>query len=250
MTADNSIISEVHAEKALNEIFNVWRGAVLHDNCVTHTSTLLKCWNDMVAQKRFIAYTIDGTGDRTYFFQKEWPHDKRCLKPAPHSYFFRMKRYWLMSEWNFRCSHSAILSVGISMDMEMRFICPKNVPLLLILRILTGKAPSIDNQTSIKSAVNPKSHNTIARKIFKLLHSHPHIRVSWIKAHAGYIGNEETDRLAKETAEKENFPEISLGLPKSFIKTFLRQKMLTTWQMAWDDGDTGRLIHNIIPKVT
>ncbi|GBN76905.1 Putative protein in type-1 retrotransposable element R1DM [Araneus ventricosus] len=108
----------------------------------------------------------------------------------------------------------------------------------------------VDNQASINSAANPKSHNSIARKIFKLLHSHPHIRVSWIKAHAGYIGNEEADRLAKEAAETENFPETPLELPKSFIKTFLRQKMLAIWQMAWDDGDTGRLIHNIIPKVS
>ncbi|GBN32670.1 hypothetical protein AVEN_211485-1, partial [Araneus ventricosus] len=108
----------------------------------------------------------------------------------------------------------------------------------------------VDNQASINSAANPKSHNSIARKIFKLLHSHPHIRVSWIKAHAGYIGNEEAHRLAKEAAEMENFPETPLELPKSFIKTFLRQKMLATWQMAWDDGDTGRLIHNIIPKVS
>ncbi|GBN65964.1 hypothetical protein AVEN_167864-1, partial [Araneus ventricosus] len=105
----------------------------------------------------------------------------------------------------------------------------------------------IDNQASIKSAANPKSHNSIARN-FKLLHSHPHIRVSWIKLHAGYIGNEEADRLAKEAAETENFPETPLELPKSFIKTFLRQKMLASWQMAWDDGDTGRLIHNIISK--
>ncbi|GBM19505.1 hypothetical protein AVEN_107980-1 [Araneus ventricosus] len=108
----------------------------------------------------------------------------------------------------------------------------------------------VDNQASINSAENPKSHNSIARKIFKLLHSHPHLRVSWIKAHAGYIGNEEADRLAKEAAETENFPETPLELPKSFIKTFLRQKMLATWQIAWDDGDTGRLIHNIIPKVS
>ncbi|GBM97493.1 hypothetical protein AVEN_97814-1 [Araneus ventricosus] len=63
----------------------------------------------------------------------------------------------------------------------------------------------VDNQESIKSAANRKSHNSITRKNFKLLHSHPHIRVSWIKAHAGYIGNEEADRLAKEAAETENF---------------------------------------------
>ncbi|GBL75329.1 hypothetical protein AVEN_194540-1 [Araneus ventricosus] len=108
----------------------------------------------------------------------------------------------------------------------------------------------VDNQASINSAANPKSHNLIARKIFKLLYSHPHIRVSWIKAHAGYIGNEEAGRLAKEAAETENFPETPVELPKPFIKTFLRQKMLATWQMAWDDGGTGRLIHNIIPKVS
>ncbi|GBO14024.1 hypothetical protein AVEN_220697-1 [Araneus ventricosus] len=70
-----------------------------------------------------------------------------------------------------------------------------------------------------------------------------------MKAHSGYIENEEADRLAKEAAETENFPETPLELPKPFIKTFLRQKMLATWQMAWDDGDTGRLIHNIIPKI-
>ncbi|GBM33961.1 hypothetical protein AVEN_53827-1 [Araneus ventricosus] len=70
------------------------------------------------------------------------------------------------------------------------------------------------------------------------------------QSHAGYIGNKEADILAKEAAEKENFPKTPLEFPKSFIKTFLLQKMLATWQMAWDDGDTGRLIHNIIPKVS
>ncbi|GBN35164.1 hypothetical protein AVEN_103097-1, partial [Araneus ventricosus] len=74
----------------------------------------------------------------------------------------------------------------------------------------------VHNKASINSAANPKSHNSIARKIFKLLHSHPHIRVSWIKAHAGYIENEEADRLAKEAAETENFPETPLELPKSY----------------------------------
>ncbi|GBN29885.1 hypothetical protein AVEN_30791-1 [Araneus ventricosus] len=76
------------------------------------------------------------------------------------------------------------------------------------------------------------------------------IAVSWIKVHAGYIGNEEEDRLAKEASETEKFPETPFELPKSFIRTFLRQKMMATWQMAWDNGDTGRLINNIMPKVS
>ncbi|GBN06381.1 hypothetical protein AVEN_38034-1 [Araneus ventricosus] len=61
---------------------------------------------------------------------------------------------------------------------------------------------------------------------------------------------EAADRLTKVAAETENFPETPLELPKSFIITFLRQKIMATWQMAWDDEDTTRLIHNIIPEVS
>ncbi|GBN12369.1 hypothetical protein AVEN_101404-1 [Araneus ventricosus] len=109
----------------------------------------------------------------------------------------------------------------------------------------------VDKQASIQSAANPKSHNTIPLKIiFKLLHGHPHIRVQWIKAHVGYIGNEEVDRLAKEAAETESFPETPFELRKSFIKIIQRQKMMATWQVAWYDGDTKRLIHNNLSKVS
>ncbi|GBM88687.1 hypothetical protein AVEN_195786-1 [Araneus ventricosus] len=116
------------AEKALNRICNVWRSAVLHENCAIHTCTLLKYGNYVVAQKRFIAYTSDGAGNRThmtYLFGKEWPYDERCRKSALHSYFFRMKRYWLMSERISLCPYFAILSIDICFDMEMNFICPK-----------------------------------------------------------------------------------------------------------------------------
>ncbi|GBM71204.1 hypothetical protein AVEN_119928-1 [Araneus ventricosus] len=133
------------------------------------------------------------------------------------------------------------------------------LPIIFLLTIVRKHfqplpaAPPKAGQTSpsalTKLAANPKCHNSIALKIFKLLHSHLHIKVSWIKAHAGYIGNEEADRLAKEAVETEKFPETPLEFSKTFIKTLLHQKMLVTWQMAWDDGDTGRLIHNIIPKL-
>ncbi|GBN61029.1 hypothetical protein AVEN_244504-1, partial [Araneus ventricosus] len=60
----------------------------------------------------------------------------------------------------------------------------------------------VDNQASTQSAARPRYHHTIARKIFKLLHSHSHIRVSWIKAHVGYIGNEEADWLRRHQKRK------------------------------------------------
>ncbi|GBM15811.1 hypothetical protein AVEN_262960-1 [Araneus ventricosus] len=97
-----------------------------------------------------------------------------------------------------------------------------------VVPLTTQQMTILVDQASIKSAVNPNSHISIAPKIFKLLHSHTHIRVPCIKVHAGYIGKEEADKLAKEAAESENFPEPPLEFPQSFIETFLRQKMLAS----------------------
>ncbi|GBM51585.1 hypothetical protein AVEN_827-1 [Araneus ventricosus] len=125
MTAVNSIIYEMHGKQLINKICNVWRSTVLHENCANHTCTLLKCRNNVVAQKKFITHTIDGTGNRTrrtYLLEKEWPYGKRCRKPAPNSYFFGMKWYWLMSERIFHCPYSAILSIDISVDWTGKLV--------------------------------------------------------------------------------------------------------------------------------
>ncbi|GBM44993.1 hypothetical protein AVEN_225741-1 [Araneus ventricosus] len=89
----------------------------------------------------------------------------------------------------------------------------------------------VANQDSIQSAAKPKSHNTITLNNFRLLHSHSHIRVSWIRGRVGYLGNEDADRLAKEASETEKFSETTHQLSNSFNKSILRQKMMATLQM-------------------
>ncbi|GBM63093.1 hypothetical protein AVEN_68546-1 [Araneus ventricosus] len=59
----------------------------------------------------------------------------------------------------------------------------------------------VDNKASVQVAANPRSRNTISRKIFKSLITNKHIPISSIKAHVGCDGNEEADRLAKKAAE-------------------------------------------------
>ncbi|GBO08098.1 hypothetical protein AVEN_236384-1 [Araneus ventricosus] len=56
----------------------------------------------------------------------------------------------------------------------------------------------VDNRASIMASSNSKSTNETARKFFKILLSNPRIKVSWVKAHAGNIGNERADQLAKD----------------------------------------------------
>ncbi|GBM11629.1 hypothetical protein AVEN_16945-1 [Araneus ventricosus] len=84
VTADNPIISEMHADQPLNRIADVGRSAVLHENCDIHTRTLLKCGNDVVSQNRFIEYTIEDTGNRT---RRALPPGKRMdfnVPQLPH----------------------------------------------------------------------------------------------------------------------------------------------------------------------
>ncbi|GBM40066.1 hypothetical protein AVEN_23153-1 [Araneus ventricosus] len=106
----------------------------------------------------------------------------------------------------------------------------------------------VDNRASIRASSNSKSTNETARKIFKILLSNPRIKVSWVKAHAGNIGNETADQLAKD-ATQHGQPYSHTKLPKPRIKSLLRKRMLEEWQTSWKNGDTGKKIYKIMPSV-
>ncbi|GBM13825.1 hypothetical protein AVEN_44095-1 [Araneus ventricosus] len=96
---------------------------------------------------------------------------------------------------------------------------------------------------------NSKSTNETARKIFKILLPNPRKTVSWVKAHAGNIGNERAHQLAKDATQHWQ-PYSLIKLPKPHIKGLLRNRMLEEWQTSWKNSDTGRKIYNIMPSVT
>ncbi|GBO24257.1 hypothetical protein AVEN_118855-1 [Araneus ventricosus] len=83
----------------------------------------------------------------------------------------------------------------------------------------------VDNRASIMASSNSKSTNEAARKILKILLSNPRIKVSWVKAHAGNIGNERADQLAKD-ATQHGQPYSHTKLPKPHIKGLIRKRML------------------------
>ncbi|GBO45245.1 hypothetical protein AVEN_152066-1, partial [Araneus ventricosus] len=107
----------------------------------------------------------------------------------------------------------------------------------------------VDNRASIMASSNSKSTSETARKNFKILLSNPRIKVSWVKAHAGNIGNERADQLAKD-ATQHGQPYSHTKLPKPHIKSLLRKRMLEEWQTSWKNGDTGRKIYNIMSSVS
>ncbi|GBL73726.1 hypothetical protein AVEN_209129-1, partial [Araneus ventricosus] len=99
----------------------------------------------------------------------------------------------------------------------------------------------VDNRLSFMASSNSNSAKETARKIFKFLLSNPRIKVSWVKAHAGNIGNERADQLAKD-ATQHGKPYSHTKLHKPHIKGLLRKRMLEEWQTLWKNGDTGRKV--------
>ncbi|GBM52817.1 hypothetical protein AVEN_21246-1 [Araneus ventricosus] len=66
-------------------------------------------------------------------------------------------------------------------------------------------------------------------------------------AHVGYSGNEAADVLAKK-ATQEGIPTF-IPAPRNHIKSLLQKESIIRWQKEWDNGETGRSVHNVFPKV-
>lgn len=114
------------------------RSVIFHKSYSTHTCTLLKCRNDVVAQNILPNYPFDinsfyhcDTSNRTSrinLLGKEWPYDKRCNKLASLCYLSTMKMYWFMCDPIFRCPYFACESINMPLEMELGFVCAQSVP--------------------------------------------------------------------------------------------------------------------------
>ncbi|GBM38211.1 hypothetical protein AVEN_8274-1 [Araneus ventricosus] len=105
-----------------------------------------------------------------------------------------------------------------------------------------------DSLSSLMTILNPKSHYSMVREIQTLLLSHKHIHLRWLKALVGYLGNECADQLAKQAITKGDT--FFLPKPLSYLKYEIRSAALSIWQDNWDNGETGRGTHDIVPRVS
>ncbi|GBM25932.1 hypothetical protein AVEN_94373-1 [Araneus ventricosus] len=106
----------------------------------------------------------------------------------------------------------------------------------------------LHNQISLSENHRLRSQGYYGPRESTLLLSHKHIHLRWLKAHVGYYGNECADQLAKETITKCG----PFFLPKqlSYLKFEIRSAALSIWQNNWDNGETSRSTHDIMPRVS
>ena len=68
-----------------------------------------------------------------------------------------------------------------------------------------------------------------------------------MKAHAGILGNEIADRLAKEVTQS-NYVTYR-RIPKSAIKKDTRKESIRKWQRQWEETRKGLIIKEFFPSV-
>ncbi|GBN66055.1 hypothetical protein AVEN_188112-1 [Araneus ventricosus] len=91
----------------------------------------------------------------------------------------------------------------------------------------------------MEALLNQKSNSPIARYIQDSLYNTHNIRLGWIRAHVGHLGNEKADELAKEAITSTEAAVLAVPLPRSSAKQDLKQRALAKWQRRWDDGING-----------
>lgn len=104
-----------------------------------------------------------------------------------------------------------------------------------------------DNQSVIQNIANFWSRNTKAQQTRELLLKRPDVQLRWVKAHAGTLGNEEADKLAKAATQLP--ADIWSPFPRKFIKNCIRRECMVQWQDEWDAGTTGRRVYALFPRV-
>jgi len=133
---------------------------------------------------------------------------------------------------NNRCSNNRVKQLAIV----------KALDLINYLEIADNKPRTIgvytDSSITIDCLKNASSHNYLIEEIrnslINLRSAKRTIEFSWIKAHAGNIGNELADRLAKDAASDKDIPFVFDRIPKTTLYSELEEEATLKWQEEWE----------------
>jgi hypothetical protein len=75
------------------------------------------------------------------------------------------------------------------------------------------------------------------------------VKLCWVKGHAGILGNELADMLAKKAATNESLTEEHNKIPKSVVTRELEEESVKKWQRNWTQTTKGSRTKEYFPNV-
>jgi hypothetical protein len=75
------------------------------------------------------------------------------------------------------------------------------------------------------------------------------VKLCWVKAHAGIMGNELADTLAKKASKNESLIEEYNRVPKSVVTRQLEEESARKWQRNWIQTTKGSTTKEYFPNV-
>ena len=111
----------------------------------------------------------------------------------------------------------------------------------------------VDSQAAIKALNKLDTKNALVKncktKLNRLSEGND-VKLSWIPAHVGYIGNEIADRLAKLGAKNpRNQEKLEVGVSKKFYRNSIRTWGTKKHQKRWDGRTEYRQTGMMLPTV-
>jgi len=75
------------------------------------------------------------------------------------------------------------------------------------------------------------------------------ITLCWVKAHAGMLGNELADTLAKKATMNESLTEDYNRIPKSVVTREIEEESVKKWERKWTQTTEGSIMKEYFPNV-
>jgi ribonuclease HI len=147
-----------------------------------------------------------------------------------------------------RCSNNQAEQLAIAKALETLETIEIEENNSRMATILTDSRISLD---AIKNGYN-HSHLTeeIRKSLIKLERSNWTIKFAWVKAHAGILGNELADQLAKTAAQSKRKEICYNRIPLSTLYRELEVKSRQKWQKHWDDTPKAAITKQFYPRIT
>ncbi|GIX87701.1 uncharacterized protein CDAR_617001 [Caerostris darwini] len=106
-----------------------------------------------------------------------------------------------------------------------------------------------DSRSVLLAVDNPSNCDPNILEIKRLLANHRGtIRLFWIKAHAGFFGNERADEYAKQATTKDTI-DIDMDFDIPFVKKLLKNELNRLWQIRWSASTKGREVFALLSTV-